>query len=113
MSGSPCSAWVTAATALDLILLDPTNPRGVAYQVSALRRHLERLPRLGDDGLPEAQQAAGEALAAQVAALHAERIDEAALLGIENGLLTLSEAIARRYFLRGDEPVRAAAMVLA
>jgi uncharacterized circularly permuted ATP-grasp superfamily protein/uncharacterized alpha-E superfamily protein len=106
-------AGVTAATALDLILLDPTNPRGVAYQVAALRRHLERLPRLGDDGLPEAQQVAGDALAAQVAALVADRIDEGALLGIENGLLTLSEAIARRYFLRGDEPVRAAAMVLA
>lgn len=106
-------AGVTAATALDLILLDPTNPRGVAYQVAALKRHLERLPRLGDDGLPEAQQVAGDALAAQVATLVAGRIDESALLGIENGLLTLSEAIARRYFLRGDEPVRAAAMVLA
>ena len=106
-------AGVTAATALDLILLDPTNPRGVAYQVGALRRHLERLPRLGDDGLPEAQQAAGEALAAQVLALRADRIDEAALLGIENSLLALADAIARRYFLRGDEPVRAAGMTLA
>lgn len=106
-------AGVTAATALDLVLLDPTNPRGVAYQVASLKRHLERLPRLGDDGLPEAQQIAGDTLAAQVMALAADRIDETALLGIENGLLTLSEAIARRYFLRGDEPVRAAAMVLA
>ncbi len=106
-------AGVTAATALDLILLDPTNPRGVAYQVGALRRHLERLPRLGDDGLPEAQQAAGEALAAQVLALRADRIDDAALLSIENSLLALADAIARRYFLRGDEPVRAAGMTLA
>jgi uncharacterized circularly permuted ATP-grasp superfamily protein/uncharacterized alpha-E superfamily protein len=106
-------AGVTVATAFDLILLDPTNPRGLAYQVAALKRHLERLPRLGDDGLPEAQQVAGDALAAQVAALQANRIDEATLLGIENGLLGLSEAIARRYFLRGDEPVRAGAMVLA
>ncbi|WP_415643466.1 circularly permuted type 2 ATP-grasp protein [Sphingomonas antarctica] len=106
-------AGVTAATALDLILLDPTNPRGVAYQVAALRRHLDRLPRLGDDGLPEAQQAAGEALAARVLALDAARLDEGQLLGIENGLLSLADAIARRYFLRGDEPVRAAGMTLA
>lgn len=106
-------AGVTAATALDLVLLDPTNPRGAAYQVDVLREHLARLPRLGDDGLPEAQQAAGEALAAQVLALRADRIDEAALLSIENSLLALADAIARRYFLRGDEPVRAAGMTLA
>ena len=106
-------AGVTATTALDLILLDPTNPRGVAYQVAALRRHLERLPRLGDDGLPEPQQAAGEALAARVLALDAARLGEGQLLGIENGLLSLADAIARRYFLRGDEPVRAAGMTLA
>ncbi len=106
-------AGVTAATALDLVLLDPTNPRGVAYQVDVLRGHLTLLPRLGDDGLPEAQQAAGEALAARVLALDAAHIDEAQLLGIENGLLTLADAIARRYFLRGDEPVRAAGMTLA
>ena len=106
-------AGVTATTAMDLVLLDPTNPRGVAYQVAALRRHLERLPRLGDDGLPEPQQAAGEALAARVVALDAARLDEGQLLGIENGLLSLADAIARRYFLRGDEPVRAAGMTLA
>lgn len=35
-------------TAIDLLLLDPYNPRSVLHQVSALREHLSTLPRPAD-----------------------------------------------------------------
>ncbi|MBB6431738.1 circularly permuted type 2 ATP-grasp protein [Algisphaera agarilytica] len=35
----------SALTTLDMLLLDETNPRSVAYQVAQLSEHLDRLPR--------------------------------------------------------------------
>ncbi|MBC7047246.1 alpha-E domain-containing protein, partial [Salmonella enterica subsp. enterica serovar Heidelberg] len=40
---------------LDLVTLDPGNPRGIAYQAAAISGHLNALPVLSDDGLAEAQ----------------------------------------------------------
>ncbi|HZZ70779.1 MAG TPA: circularly permuted type 2 ATP-grasp protein [Pirellulales bacterium] len=37
-------ASLQLAPVLDLLLLDDTNPRSVAYQISLLREHVERLP---------------------------------------------------------------------
>ncbi len=36
-----------AAPVVDLLLTDDTNPRSVAFQVGALRDHLDKLPRVG------------------------------------------------------------------
>ena len=40
-------------------------------------------------------------------------LDADAVQGLENRLLSLSEAIARRFFLRGGEPLRSTGMTLA
>jgi len=98
---------------LDLVALDPGNPRGIAYQVSAIGDHLAKLPVLSDDGLAEPQQAQAAALSAIVAITQAAALDEAKLGEIGNRLASLSDAIARRYFLQGSEPLRAAGLVLA
>ena len=34
----------------DMVVLDPFNPRSVAFQVERLAEHIERLPVLSDDG---------------------------------------------------------------
>lgn len=44
------------APALHLVLLDPTNPRSVAYQVAAISRHVEALPRHQASGRPTAER---------------------------------------------------------
>jgi uncharacterized circularly permuted ATP-grasp superfamily protein/uncharacterized alpha-E superfamily protein len=98
---------------VDLVALDPGNPRAIAYQVSCIRTQLEALPVLDDDGMAEPQQAEAVALHAIVATADAARLDEAALWDIERRLGTLSEAVARRYFLQGAEPLRAGALTLA
>lgn len=98
---------------LDLVALDPGNPRGIAFQVAAIADHLAKLPVLSDDGLAESQQAQAAALAAIIATTQAAALDEAKLMEIDNRLAALSDAIARRYFLQGAEPLRAAGLVLA
>ncbi len=97
---------------IDLIALDPGNPRGIAFQVAAISAHLEALPRLSDDGLAEPQQAIARELAALVATAHAASFDLDQLYAIGNKLAALSEAVARRYFLHGSEPLRAAGLVV-
>ncbi len=49
-----------AAAAADLLLLDATNPRGVAFQVEAIARHAADLPMIAD--MRQRGVAAGEAI---------------------------------------------------
>jgi len=98
---------------LDLVTLDPNNPRALAFQVAAISAHLNKLPVLSDDGLAEAQQAQAREIAALLVTASATRLDDAMLSDLETRLAKLSGAIARRYFLHGAEPLRAAGLVLA
>src|SRR5690606_8773514 len=38
---------------LDLVLLDPENPRSLIFQVDTIADHLRVLPQLHEDGVPE------------------------------------------------------------
>jgi len=98
---------------IDLVVLDPGNPRGLAFQVAAIADHLKVLPVLSDDGLAEPQQALAAELGARIATARATDLDEAWLRDIELRLAALSNAIARRYFLQGSEALRAGGLTLA
>lgn len=98
---------------LDLVALDPGNPRAIAYQVSCIVAHLDALPVLDDDGMAEQQQSEAAALAAIVSTATAAGLNESSLWEIEAGLGKLSDAVARRYFLQGAEPLRAGGLTLA
>jgi len=98
---------------IDLVALDPGNPRAIAFQAGAISAHLNTLPVLSDDGLAEPQQEQARELAALMVTARATRIDDTMLWDLENRLARLSDAIARRYFLQGAEPLRAAGLVLA
>ena len=98
---------------LDLVVLDPGNPRALAFQVEAIRDHLGRLPVLEDDGMAEAQQIEATELYAMVAPEQAATLTGELLLAVEQRLGRLSEAVARRYFLQGAEPLRAGGLTLA
>ncbi|MES2291440.1 MAG: circularly permuted type 2 ATP-grasp protein [Pseudomonadota bacterium] len=104
---------LSARAARDLIALDASNPRSLAFQVQAISEHLAALPRLSDDGMAEAQEVEATALSATLATFRAEGLDAHAIQGIENRLLGLNDTIARRFFLRGGEPLRAPGMTLA
>ncbi|MBY0582281.1 MAG: circularly permuted type 2 ATP-grasp protein [Sphingomonas sp.] len=98
---------------VDLVTLDPGNPRAVAHQTAAILDHLQALPVLADDGMAEAQQVEANAINAMVTTATAATLNEARLREIEQRLMTLSNLIARRYFLQGAEPLRAGGLTLA
>ena len=98
---------------LDLVLLDPGNPRALAYQAAAITDHLKALPVLSDDGLAEPQQSFAAEIDARVSTARAQAIDLDWLSDIEVRLNALSTAVARRYFLQGSEPLRAVGLTLA
>jgi uncharacterized circularly permuted ATP-grasp superfamily protein/uncharacterized alpha-E superfamily protein len=98
---------------LDLVCLDSYNPRAIAFQIGKLTAHLNKLPVLSDTGLAERQQEMARELAAIMVTVRATGIDNGMLWDMENRLGSLSQEIARRYFLQGAEPLREAGMILA
>ncbi len=98
---------------VDLVALDPGNPRAIAFQIAAIQSHLDALPVLADDGMAEPQQAEAAAIHAVIATTSAQTLTEARLREIEQRLMTLSDLVSRRYFLHGAEPLRAGGLTLA
>ncbi|MBO0734553.1 MAG: circularly permuted type 2 ATP-grasp protein, partial [Methylocapsa sp.] len=91
----------------DMVVLDPFNPRSVAFQVERLGEHLETLPLLSDDGMLEAPRRLILKLDAEVATATAQSLDIRTILGFEQSLLALADAIGARYFLQGPHVAQA------
>lgn len=91
----------------DMVVLDPFNPRSVAFQVERLNEHLASLPRLSDDGMLEVPRRMVVQLAGDLATSVAADLDNTAILAFEQRLLALADAIGARYFLHGRNAVKA------
>jgi uncharacterized circularly permuted ATP-grasp superfamily protein/uncharacterized alpha-E superfamily protein len=98
---------------IDLLLLDETNPRSVAFQVAAIVDQVEQLPRDADEDVRTPEQRLVLSLLtavrlAEIAALCEEDSEgrrgalEALLDTIGTGLPHLSELITRRYFSHAE-----------
>ncbi|WP_413060372.1 circularly permuted type 2 ATP-grasp protein [Sphingomonas carotinifaciens] len=98
---------------IDLVALDPNNPRALAFQAQRIAALLAELPVLSDDEMAEPQQAQATRLRALVDTADAATLDADLMGEVEHRLTALSEAIARRYFLQGAEPLRAGGLTLA
>jgi uncharacterized alpha-E superfamily protein len=85
------------APAVDLVALDPSNPRSVAYQLDRIEEHLAALPRHQADGRMSPPQQIAAAAATALRTAEAASVDDAAISGIEDALMKLSEAIASSY----------------
>jgi len=91
---------------VDLVLLDPFNPRSLLYQLAQIEEHLAKLPLLVEDGVPERPLRETRAMLADLQSLEAENVSEAVIQQIEVRLLALSGALSQRYFLQLDRPER-------
>ena len=91
----------------DMVVLDSFNPRSVAFQIERLDEHLETLPLLSDDGMLETPRRLILQLAAETATATAASLNNEKILGFEQSLLGLADAIAARYFLQGPHVARA------
>jgi len=89
----------------DMVMLDPFNTRSAAFQVLALKGHLAALPSLLDDGILEAPNRIVLPLATRLETADAGEFGVEDMASVEDTLLTLSGAIADRYFLQGANAV--------
>src|SRR3954471_13307406 len=90
----------------DLVVLDPYNPRSVAFQVSALNDHIAELPALKEGGLIERPQRLALALRGRLTIAEAGELDSKWLFALEQDLLTLADAIGLHYFPHGASASR-------
>lgn len=88
---------------LDLVLLDPDNPRSLVFQVCAIEEHIAALPALVEDNVPERPLREARAVLAPLRSLTADTFNDAQLREVETGLLALSDAISARYFLQFEK----------
>ncbi len=90
----------------DLAVLDPYNPRSVAFQVAALNEHIAGLPSLKEHGLIERPQRLAVALQATLTTSEASSLDVKTLFALEQDLLNLADAIGLHYFPHGPNASR-------
>ncbi|HYW63578.1 MAG TPA: circularly permuted type 2 ATP-grasp protein [Bradyrhizobium sp.] len=90
----------------DLVVLDPYNPRSVAFQVSALNDHIAELPALKEGGLIERPQRLAVALRGRMTIAEAAELDSKWLFALEQDLLMLADAIGLHYFPHGASASR-------
>jgi uncharacterized alpha-E superfamily protein len=90
----------------DLAVLDPYNPRSVAFQVATLNDHIAALPSLKEHGLIERPQRLAVALQATLTTAEATALDVKTLFAMEQDLLNLADAIGLHYFPHGPNASR-------
>ncbi|HEV3043497.1 MAG TPA: alpha-E domain-containing protein, partial [Roseiarcus sp.] len=98
---------VAPAPVRDMALLDPYNPRSVAFQVFAIDDHIAGLPVLRQDGVLEEPRRLSTQLRAELSTEDADRMDARAILAVEQKLANLADAIGARYFLQAGKARRA------
>ena len=89
------------APVVDLVMLDPNNPRSVAYQLDRIEAHLVALPR-NTEGRLSAPQQVTAAVATVLRTTEAAAIDEELIAATMGALMRLSDAIAATYFTHNE-----------
>jgi uncharacterized circularly permuted ATP-grasp superfamily protein/uncharacterized alpha-E superfamily protein len=90
----------------DMVLLDPYNPRSIAFQAEAIARHLDDLPALSADGIPEPHRRLASRILAELRSGEAADFDAVRLTALETDLERLADGIAVRYFPAGPNALR-------
>ena len=90
----------------DMVLLDPYNPRSIAFQAEAIARHLADLPALAADGIPEPHCRLAARILAELRSGEAADFDAVRLTALETDLERLADGIAARYFPTGPHALR-------
>jgi uncharacterized circularly permuted ATP-grasp superfamily protein/uncharacterized alpha-E superfamily protein len=86
------------APVIDLVVLDPSNPRSVAYQLGRIEAHLAALPPRSDDGRLSPPEQIATSLATQFRTADAAALDLATFRRTDSALMKLADVIASTYF---------------
>jgi uncharacterized alpha-E superfamily protein len=86
------------APVVDLVALDPKNPRSIMFQIDRIEAHLATLPRSAPDSRLSPSQQIAAAIGTSLRTANAVNIDESLLATVQSSLMTLSETIGTAYF---------------
>jgi uncharacterized alpha-E superfamily protein len=91
---------MVAATApvIDLVVLDPNNPRSIAYQLDRIEVHLAALPKRNADGRLSPLQQIAVAIATALRTADAATVTGSLVSEVEGALMKLSDTIVATYF---------------
>src|SRR5580698_8076346 len=90
------------APVVDLVMLDPNNPRSVIFQLDRIETHLGALPRKNSTGRLSPVQQIAASIATQLRTADAAKIDDALTMDIELALMKLSDAISAAYLTNNE-----------
>lgn len=88
---------------LDLVLLDPDNPRSLMFQIQRIADHLRVLPGRDPDAPPSLSERLIARIHSDLMARTAETFELTHFDAIISDLWTLSDEIAAHYFIQGPE----------
>src|SRR5262249_21533158 len=95
------------APVIDLVGLDPNNPRSMAFQLDAIEAHLSALPGRGAAGRLSPVQQVAAALATRLRTVDVGKVDETLILDAEQALMKLSDAVTAAYLTNSEQIRRA------
>ena len=90
------------APVIDLVALDPNNPRSIAYQLDRIETHLAALPKHNAEGRLSRPQQIAAAVATTFRTTDAADIDDAVITSTEDALMSLSAIIAAYYLTHSE-----------
>jgi uncharacterized alpha-E superfamily protein len=87
---------------LDLVILDPNNPRSVAFQVDRIAAHLDQLPDHISDGRLNVPEKLIARIRVDLQTADAHTLDAKQIIAIEQALMAISNEISEQYFTHRD-----------
>jgi uncharacterized circularly permuted ATP-grasp superfamily protein/uncharacterized alpha-E superfamily protein len=90
------------APVVDLVMLDPNNPRSVLFQLDRIETHLGALPKRNTDGRLSPVQQVAASLATRLRTADAAAVNDALMVDIEQALMKLSDAISAAYLTNNE-----------
>jgi uncharacterized circularly permuted ATP-grasp superfamily protein/uncharacterized alpha-E superfamily protein len=82
---------------IDLVMLDPNNPRSVVFQLDRIETHLGALPNRNSSGRLSPVQQIAAAVATRLRTAEAAAVNDTLILEVEQALMKLSDAISAAY----------------
>jgi uncharacterized alpha-E superfamily protein len=90
------------APVIDLVMLDPNNPRSVVFQLDRIETHLNALPKHNASGRLSPVQQIAAAIATRLRTADATAIDGGLIMDLEQSLMKLSDAISSSFLTNID-----------
>ena len=87
---------------IDLVILDPNNPRSVVFQLDRIEAHLSALPGGSAAGRLSPVQQIAASIATRLRTVDAAAIDETLLIDTAQALMKLSDAVTAAYLANNE-----------